>query len=183
MIMLRRRSRRLTENEVNRRIRQLLTEYSKGCWEEAELDFDEEAGQREAEAQIAYLSLYLGHMMFPNHNLSAMLRRIERFMKLQTGRHRRAKLEMRFFSPIHPGGAWVIVRTIKDVDFADTYGLTGFDHVTAKRLDGSRWTRREARRFVKDARWDMEFDGFDMGFDFRIEGDRLCVDCKEMPRG
>ena len=174
-----RKRRRLTEADTTGRIRQLLAEYSKACREDAELDFDEEAGKREAEAQIAYMTLYLGHMMTPGQVPSQMMRRIERFMKLQTGRHRRAKLEIRFFSPIHPGGAWVIVRTIKDVDFADTYGLTGFDHVTAKRLDDSRWTKREARQFVKDATWDMDFDGFDMVFDFKIEDDRLCIDCRE----
>jgi hypothetical protein len=60
---------------------------------------------------------------------------------------------------------------------------TVLNHVTAKHLDGNRWTRREARQFVKDAKWDMNFDGFDMELDFTSEGHTLSAHCKEIGGG
>ncbi|MFH1022889.1 MAG: hypothetical protein V1809_05830 [Planctomycetota bacterium] len=116
---------------------------------------------------------YVAHILMPGPTVRWRFRRARRFLALQSGNHRGAALELRFFAPRHPYGAEVYVRDKSDVDIADVCGIVETDSLTVRRRDGRRWRLAEAKRFLLEVIRDLQFDGFAPTMGFKISGDRM----------
>jgi hypothetical protein len=105
--------------------------------------------------QLEYVKLYLGHLMLDGKT-RATLNRINNFLNLQKI-NSKGGLEIHFVGG-SPSEVVVHVNNLKEIDFADTHGLVGYDSIFILRRDKP-WTQKSVDAFTEAIRDDLKFDG------------------------
>lgn len=109
------------------------------------------------EEQIQFMEEYVD-MMMRNGNSRDNLKRIGRFLDMQTSGENDSLMEIRFIGGI-PEEVEVVIETLRDVDVADVHALTEFKTMIVPRtVNGEQWRKKEAAEFLDELREDLESD-------------------------
>lgn len=168
------------ESPCTEKIREML-----GAWLQAHLVFhalqfsrmtcvEYEQSMGQAWETADFMRHYVAHMMIDGDSDASKLKRIQRFLHLQSGEPE-PPYRVQFQGPAIYRDITVRIEAIRDLDFADVHGITEFTDFDVIRVDGRKWTQRAADALVKEIIADLEFDGSQAHLKMQVAGNVLSV--------
>ncbi|MGO9613755.1 MAG: hypothetical protein ACLPX5_12070 [Dissulfurispiraceae bacterium] len=117
---------------------------------------DETPNSSLVEDQVSFMESYLQHMLLDGTS-EDNVRRIAKFLSIQTAHSDRQKMEIRFIggSPLE---VYIFVEELRDADIADIYGITEFDYMDVYLPQGGKWSKKSIKAFIKELEDDFAFD-------------------------
>lgn len=126
--------------------------------------------------QIGFIGKYLAFMLLDGNDQNN-LKRIKRFLSMQSAQNYKKRLEIHFLGD-SPVEVYVFVDSLNDIDIADTHSITYFDTMLAFREDNKKWTAKSAKTFVETVRNDLEFDGCQALLNYSFDRINLEINCR-----
>jgi hypothetical protein len=124
---------------------------------------------------IKFIKNYLQFFLL-NGNTLQNVRRVKRFLKMQTFKIPKNLMEFYFING-KPRDIVLNARSKKDLNIADIYSLLKFEMIIVKRAKRRKWTNQIVKTIIREIENDFELDGYESEIRHKTNGTDLTIYC------